>query len=73
VVNVEQDSNAAEAGLHPTDVIIEIDRHPVANAEEAVQLSEKAAGDQILLRIWSQAGDGAGRTRFLIIDNVKHK
>ena len=73
VMNVEQDSNAAEAGLRPTDVILEIDRHAVTNAEEAVRLSDQAAGDQILLRVWSQAGDGAGRTRFLIVDNVKHK
>jgi len=73
VVDVGQESNAAEAGLRPTDVILEIDRHPVTNAEEAVRLSERAAGNQILLRVWSQAGDGAGRTRFLIVDNLKHK
>ena len=73
VVNVEADSNAAEAGLHPTDVILEIDRHPVGTADEAVKMSEKAAGDQILLRVWSQAGDAGGRTRFIIVDNIKHK
>ena len=73
VLSVEQDSNAAEAGLRPTDVILEIDRHPVANAAQAVQWSEKASGDQILLRIWSQAGGDSGSSRFLIVDNVKHK
>jgi len=73
VYSVEQNSNAAEAGLHPTDVIVEIDRHPVANAEEAVQWSEKAAGDQILLKVWNQAGGESGGTRFLIVDNVKRK
>ena len=73
VATVEQDSNAAEAGLHSTDVILEIDRHPVEDAETAVRLSEKSTGDQILLRIWSQSADGSSGTRFLIVDNLKHK
>jgi len=73
VVNVDQDSNAGEAGLRPTDVILEIDRHPVATAEEAVRLSEKSTADQVLLRVWNSTGEGGGRTRFVIVDNLKRK
>lgn len=73
VVNVEPDSNAAEAGLRPGDIILEIDHKPVRNAEEAVKLSEEAKGDQILLRVWSQAGGGPGGTRYLTVDNKPRK
>jgi serine protease Do len=74
VVSVDRDSNAAEAGLRAGEVILEIDRHPVASADEAVKLSEKAKGDQILLRLWSQAGqDEPAVTRFVPVDNIKHK
>jgi serine protease Do len=74
VVDVDQDSNAAEAGLRPGEVILEIDRHPVADATTAVELSEKAKGDQILLRLWGQPAEGGpARTRFLPVDNIKHK
>jgi serine protease Do len=72
VTKVDQDSNAAEAGLHEGDVIIEIDRQPVRSADDAVALSEKAKGDQILLRIW-RAGDGRGGMLFLPVDNTKRK
>lgn len=74
VSNVSQDSNAAEAGLRPGDVILEIDHHPVKGSDEAVQLAEKAKGDQILLRVWSRPGGrGPGGTKFLPVDNTKHK
>lgn len=74
VSNVSQDSNAAEAGLRPGDVILEIDHHPVHSSDEAVQLAEKAKGDQILLRVWSKPqGRGPGGTRFLVVDNTKRK
>ena len=41
VTEVQPDSAAAEAGLKPGDIIQEINRHPVKNAEEAVQLDGK--------------------------------
>ncbi|MGA2865372.1 MAG: DegQ family serine endoprotease [Verrucomicrobiota bacterium] len=74
VLNVQQDSNAAEAGLRPGDVILEIDRRPVTNADAAVEMSEQAKGDQILLRVWSlPSGGGPAATRYLVVDNIKHK
>ena len=69
---MDQDSNAAEAGLRAGDVIIAINRQPVRNADEAVALSEKAKGDRILLRIW-RSGEGRGGMLFLTVDNMKRK
>jgi serine protease Do len=56
VVEVDPTSPAAAAGLSPGDVILEINRQPVTNADEAVRLSEKIRGRSVLLRIWSQGG-----------------
>jgi serine protease Do len=72
VTNVDQNSNAAEAGLHAGDVIVEINRQPVRNADEAVASSDKAKGDSILLRIW-RGGEGRGGMLWLTVDNTKRK
>ncbi|PYJ00462.1 MAG: hypothetical protein DME25_20630 [Verrucomicrobia bacterium] len=73
VTSVEQDSNAADAGLRTGDVITEISRQAVHSADEAVTLSEKAKGDQILLRIWRAGGGGRGGTLYMSVDNTKRK
>jgi serine protease Do len=73
VVNVEQDSNAGEAGLRQGDVIVEINRQAIHSAEEAVDLSNKATSDRILLRVWSGGAGRPGGTRYLVVDNTKHK
>jgi serine protease Do len=72
VTNVDQNSNAADAGLHAGDVIVEINRQPVRNADEAVASSDKAKGDSILLRIW-RGGEGRGGMLWLTVDNTKRK
>ncbi|MGB7747518.1 MAG: Do family serine endopeptidase [Verrucomicrobiia bacterium] len=70
MINVDQDSNSAEAGLQRGDVIVEINRQPVRNAADAVRLGWQAKGDQILLRVWRRDGDFAG-THYLTVNNAK--
>ena len=55
VTDVEPDSPGFEAGLRPGDVILEINRKPVRNSEDAVKLSENVK-DDALLRVWSRGG-----------------
>jgi serine protease Do len=74
VTSVQPDSNSAEAGLKVGDIIVAINREPVHSANEAVTLSDKAKGDQILLRVWrANTGGGGGGMLYLTVDNVKHK
>ena len=71
VTDVDQDSNSAEAGLQPNDVIVEINRHPVNNADKAVELCKQARGNQILLKICRRVGNMAAMhylTRYLSVD-----
>jgi serine protease Do len=72
VTDVDQDSNSAESGLQRGDVIVEINRQPVNNADDAVKLCRQAKGDQILLKFWRRTGDLAG-THYLSVDNTKKK
>jgi serine protease Do len=70
VTDVDQDSNSASAGLQKGDVIVEINRHPVTDADSAINLCKEAKGDQILVKVWRRNGDMAG-TRYLSVDNTK--
>jgi serine protease Do len=51
--------------LREGDIILELDRKPVANAEEAVKLSEEIKGPKVLVLIWRN-----GRTRYIAIDEA---
>jgi serine protease Do len=66
VTDVDSGSNSYEAGLHGGDVIIEVNRQPVANAEDAVRLCKAAASEQIIVKVWRPTG-----TRFLNVNNAK--
>ena len=66
VTEVEPDSVAAEAGLKPGDVILEINRKPVKTAEEAVHMTEHPADKTSLLRVWRDGG-----SRWVVVDEGK--
>jgi serine protease Do len=66
VSEVKPDSAAAEAGLKPGDIIQEINRKPVKNAEEAVRLTENPSDKTTLLRVWREGG-----SHFMVVDESK--
>ena len=70
VTEVGQDSNAAEAGLRPYDLITEINREPASNSDDAVRLCKASRSGQILVKVWRRFGDTAA-IRFVSVDNTK--
>jgi len=57
VESVRPASPAEDAGLAPGDVILEVNRKPVQNAQEfADNMHAVAAGKDILLLVWSRGG-----------------
>ena len=66
ITSIEADSPAAKQGLREGDIIMELDRRPCTNAEEAVKLSEEIKGPKVLVLIYRN-----GRTRYLAIDESK--
>ncbi|MBM3844765.1 MAG: DegQ family serine endoprotease [Verrucomicrobia bacterium] len=67
VTEVQEDSPAAEEGLKVGDVIREINRQKVENADQAIELSERSKGDTILLRVWSRDSSGGGANQYIVI------
>ena len=63
ITDVAADSAAARSGLRAGDVILEINKQSVTNAQEAVELSAKAEGKKTLLKLWSR-----GSTVFVVVD-----
>jgi serine protease Do len=66
ITNIDPDSASYEKGLRTGDVIEEINRQPVTNAQEAVDASNRAKDKSVLVRIWSHGG-----SRFEVIDESK--
>jgi serine protease Do len=58
-------SRAADAGLQPGNVILEVDRQPVTKPADAVAAIGKNKGD-LMLRLWTQDG-----TRFVVVKERK--
>ncbi|HEV2394383.1 MAG TPA: DegQ family serine endoprotease [Verrucomicrobiae bacterium] len=63
VTQVQPNSAASQAGLKTGDVIESINRHPVKDAEQAVQLTENAKDKHTLLRVWSDGG-----SHYVVVD-----
>ncbi len=68
VIEVGQDSNAAEAGLRVNDLIVEINREPVKTAEDAIRFCEASRAEQILVKVMRPTNEGPA-TRFLSVNN----
>jgi serine protease Do len=73
VTDVQQDSNAAAAGLRQNDVIVEINQQAVTSSQDAVNLCVQAKGKRILVKVWQRGPDGMAGTTFLSVDNTKKK
>jgi serine protease Do len=63
ITQVDPGSAAAEAGLKSGDVIQEINRKPVKDAEEAVKLTEKSDTKRTLVRVWANGG-----SHYIVVD-----
>jgi serine protease Do len=63
ITQVDPGSASAQAGLQPGEVIESIDRQPVANADDAVQLTEHPKSKQTLVRVWTNGG-----SQYVVVD-----
>ena len=66
VNEVDEDSVAWASGLRPGDLIREINRQPVRNAEDAINAAEDLENARILLRVWREGGN-----RFVVVDESR--
>ena len=65
VTRVERNSPAANAGVIPQDIILEINRQPVTSVSQVTRELQKAAsGDTVFLLVWRNTG-GNGSEVFL--------
>jgi len=65
VTSVDPSSASARAGIREGDVILELDRHPVASAKDAVDLSASATSKKTLLKLWSH-----GNIVYVLVDET---
>ena len=63
ITEVSPDSAAYQAGLRTGDVITELNRKPVKNAQDAIADTEKPTSSQTLVKVWSKDG-----THYLTVD-----
>lgn len=67
VIEVDPVSPASIAGLRAGDVILEIERQPVNDTDDAIETSRKISSQHVLLRVWSN-----GESHYVIINGMKH-
>ena len=65
VTEVDPESASAKAGLARGDIILELDRKSVHNADEAVKLSDEIKGPKVLVRLWR-----GGTSRYVVVDET---
>jgi serine protease Do len=59
IANVRPGSPADDAGLQPGDVIVQVNKHDVDSANQAVTtVHSSPAGQDLLLLVWSRGGEG---------------
>lgn len=59
IANVRPGSPAEDAGLQPGDVIVQVNKHDVDSASQAVAtVRSSPAGQDLLLLVWSKGGTG---------------
>jgi len=59
IADVRPGSPAEDAGLQPGDVIVQVNRHDVDSASQAVAtVHSSPAGQDLLLLVWSKGGEG---------------
>jgi len=63
ITDVDPDSASAKQGLSKGDVIMDLNRRPVHNADEAVKLSDEIKGPKVLVRVWR-----GGSSRYIVVD-----
>jgi serine protease Do len=66
ITQIDPDSPSANQGLREGDIVLELNRKPVTNADEAVRLSEEVEGTKVILLIWRD-----GQARYLVIDEAR--
>ncbi len=68
VTRVDEDSSAAEAGLRPGSVIMEIGQRPVEDVESAVDVLRDTKGKRLRLWVYNQ-----GATQYLSVEVKKNR
>src|SRR5262249_32316879 len=68
VTQVDPESASARAGIRRGDVILEINKQPVKNAEQAVDVSGKVDSKKATVRPWSR-----GATVYVVVDETGEK
>jgi serine protease Do len=68
ISSVDPNSASYDAGLREGDVVLEINRKAVTNAQEAVAASKRVAGGRVLVRVWSK-----GASHYVVVDEGKKR
>ncbi|PTY01209.1 DegQ family serine endoprotease [Opitutus sp. ER46] len=73
ITNVDPDSAAARAGIRAGNVILEINKKPIRNAQDAVDLTAKTESKKTLVKLWVSNPSGGGSTVFAVVDESDAK